>query len=459
MLTPQMIAEANKVTGWNVPSTAGSVEPPVESRSDEMLRIGREAQAKLDAEKPRLGQGAIGEFGSGIIASGVKTGAQIEKGLDQTLGRVGNAIAGNGFTPTHTGEVAEKTADSIINQSSYSQAGNAVGVVAPYLLGAGESEAAAGLLPKVIQAGGNIAKNTAIATAQTGNLGEGLETGVGGELLSGAARPLQSVAKGIYKSAAIPTSKAEAKLVQTYNAKVPFMERVASALKGESKGPVTAADTAFRKGLFGTESMVGTQAKRASDALWENGIKPALQNSDVKINMPQFFSDAEKQIVKDNPELSRQSSLKEALNSLKEDYQNVKDVPIEKLQDFKKGWAKNVPEKAYQGKDIAGAFNDVKNIVAAQARKHIYDALGPEMKQAYIDHGNLQSLAEWGQKSMTGAKFKGGTGSLLSAAKDAVLTPITTIGTHVLYKTANGLEFIGVPGARYLATLFNDDSQ
>ncbi len=120
---------------------------------------------------------------------------------------------------------------------------------------------------------------------------------------------------------------------------------------------------------------------------------------------------------------------------------------------------KTDPAQSYQGKDIAGAFTDVKNTVSDLARKEIYKALGADGKQAYIDYGNLKSLAEWGQTAMTGSKFKGGTGSWLTAAKDAVLTPVATIGGHVLYKVGQGMEFIGVPGARYLSDLFSDQSQ
>lgn len=430
------------------------------------LGIHSPAPATPVAPAPQIGQGPAGEFSAGAVGSLIKTGAGIEKGLDETVGRVGNAIAGNGFVPTHTADAPNQKADEIMNQSGFSQAGGAAGTIAQYFTPGGVEKGsveATALIPKAIQFLAEHApealKNTAIGTAQTGNPVQGVETGVGGELLSAAGKPLQAAAKGTYKALAIPVDKAEASLVQAYKAKIPLVSRIMTALKGETAGPTTAGDTAFRHGLFGNESSIGIQAKRASDALWNNGIKPALQKSGMQVNLPKFFASAEKKIISDNPELSRQNALLEALNSLKEDYKNVPSVSLEKLQDLKKGWATFVPQKAYQGKDIAGAFNDVKNIVAGQARQTIYKALGPEMKQAYIDHGNLQSLAEWGQKAMTGEAGKGGTGKLLSAAKDAIVVPLASIGGHVVYRVAGGMQFIGAPGARYLSDLFNEPSQ
>lgn len=406
---------------------------------------------------PHLGEGAAGDFSENALRSVtaplVRTGGLIEKGLDQTLGRVGNAIAGNGFTPTHSGEEAMHAADQIDENkvdSFAGKAGDVVGTVAPYLVG-GEGSG-------VAKVAGNIAKNTAIGTAQTDSLKEGLETGIGGEILAAAGAPIKAIAKGAYKTLAIPMSKAEARLVQAYKANVPFSKRVATALKGDSAGPITADETAFRHGLMGTESGIGVQAKRASNNLWKEAIKPALDRTEVKVDMPKFFDTLKTNIIKKTPEPSRQKDLLEAVKALEEDYDGIGQVSLAKLQEFKKEWAKFVPQKAYQGKDIAGAFTDIKNEAAGEARKTIYDALGPDIKQAYIDHGNLQGLAEWGQTAMTGSKFKGGTGGLINAAKDAILTPIGTIGGQTLYKVGEGMQFIGPAGVRYLAELFNEES-
>jgi hypothetical protein len=201
--------------------------------------------------------------------------------------------------------------------------------------------------------------------------------------------------------------------------------------------------------------MLGVQAKRASSNLWTGLIKPQLDASTAKINMPTFFDTMQQKIVAANPELSRQNSLLEALDAMKEDYSNVKDITLSKLQDFKKGWAKFVPDKAYRGKPIGGAFKEVQDSAAGLARTTIYDALGPEVKQAYFDYGNLQGIQELGQKAMAGGRFKGGFGGFWSAVKDTALTPVGTIGGQTIYKAGQGVEIIGKTGAQTVGQALN----
>lgn len=208
MLTPDMIQQMNAATGNNVPLDPNA--PP--SRAQQVLAIAKQAQASKDAAAsaatPKLGEGAAGDFAGNLIRSVaaplVSTGGLLEKGLDQTIGRVGNAIAGNGFTPTHTGDAADQTAESINAGASDSLAGNAgsmVGTIAPYFTGAGEEETAvqvASMLPKLAEhlgmsaesllpkIAGFLAKNAptmardaAIGTAQTGDPVQGAEIGLG----------------------------------------------------------------------------------------------------------------------------------------------------------------------------------------------------------------------------------------------------------------------------------------
>jgi hypothetical protein len=126
------------------------------------------------------------------------------------------------------------------------------------------------------------------------------------------------------------------------------------------------------------------------------------------------------------------------------------------LQQFKEGWAKFLPEKVYKGKSISGAFNEVKNIASSTARNIIYNKMGPDIQKAYFDYGNLKGLAEAGQKAMTGAKLKGGAGTFLSAVKDMLVYPVATYGGRVLYRTGQGLEFFGKPGAKTVIDIFSN---
>jgi len=459
MLTPEDIKFMNEQAGTQPDPTLSA-----QSLSSQF----QAAWAPTPAPRVKLGQGAAGEFGAGVAGSLIKTGAGIESALDQTLGRGINLALGKGNIPTTTGAEARRFAESVTDQSGFSKTGEVVGTVAQLLAGPGGPVKTAvketvGVVPKIVAGIASkapiAAKDTAIATAQTGDVVQGLETGIGGQVIGALGKPVSATGKALYKGLSIPMSMAEARLVQAYKANVPFFERIATAIAGTSKAPITAAETAFQKGLMGTESGIGVQAKKATKSLWGNVIEPALKRSGVQVSMPTFFDEAAAKIKADTPELSRQKDLLEALDALRADYANVANVPIEKLQQFKEGWAKMVPQKAYQGKDIAGAFADVKNIVSGVAREKIHTAVGTDASRAYIDYGNLRGLAEWGQKAMTGAKFKGGAGGFLNAMKDVVLTPIATIGGQTVYKIGQGMEFIGAPGARYLSDLFNEESQ
>lgn len=288
----------------------------------------------------------------------------------------------------------------------------------------------------------------------------GKSAGIGaaiGAATAGATKLIGSVAKSAGKKIydfVIPTSMKEAKLLQSYKANVPFAERVATAVAGgESKAPTTAASTAFDQGLVGTESMIGIQAKRASNNIWKDVIQPSLDESKAVVDMPTFFDSVEKKIISETPELSRQKALLEALQAMKEDYAGVGKVTLNDLQKFKEGWAQFVPEKAYMGKPISGAFNDVKDTAADLARQAIYSNLGQDVKKAYFDYGNLQGLQELGQRAMTGGKLKGGFGGFWSAIKDMTLTPVGTVGGRTLYRTGQGIQFFGKPGAAILSDI------
>jgi hypothetical protein len=278
---------------------------------------------------------------------------------------------------------------------------------------------------------------------QTGDAKQSVESGV----IAGTMTPLASFLKLTGKGVAegvIPTSAKEAKLIQTYE-----------ALGGIK--PNTAAQTAFKKQIMGTEKIIGVEAKKKSNELWNDLISPALKRTKIVVDVPKFFDEAKQAIIKGNPELSRQKSLIEALNAIKQDYKGVSEISLEQLQKFKEGWAKFVPEKAYKGKPIAGAFNEVRDTLSDLSRQSIYHSLGDTVKEAYFDYGNLKALEELGQKAMTGGKLKGGAGSWISAIKDMALTPIGTIGGKIVYKIGDGIEVFGRQGAKTLRDLFNED--
>lgn len=233
MLTPEMIRQANQVTGQSVPLNAGSGAPVVPSRADEIIQIGKQAQqAKAKTEfdsHSHLGEGGAGEFSGNAVRAVasplIRTGSLIEKGLDETAGRVINAAKGKGFTPTNTGEQAQKTATDLDEGASDSlagQLGTITGVLAPYFTGAGEAASAEkvasmvpklaehfgvsveSLMPKIISFLGKeaptVARDTAIGTAQTGDPVQGLEQGVG-------SATIKAVGAGVKAARAVTPEK------------------------------------------------------------------------------------------------------------------------------------------------------------------------------------------------------------------------------------------------------------
>lgn len=323
------------------------------------------------------------------------------------------------------------------------------------LAGAGASLPAK-ILPKIA-----VSAATGAAAAGTGAIAEGKpgdqakQDAIFGAVLGGALPLAADVPGSIVKETgktihklAIPLSSREAQIMQAYRADTPFWKRIGAVLAGDPNTPRTAEETAFAKGLVGTEGMVGVQARQAAQKLWKHVLTPQLDASTEQVHMPALFDEAEAAIKKANPELARQKDLVNALDSLRKDYAGVEHVSMKQLQDFKAGWAKFVPEKAYKGQPIGGAFNDVKNVVADIARKKIYAGLnGEDTRLAYIDYGNLKGIQELGQRAMTGGKLKGGTGGFISAIKDMVLTPVATLGGYTVYGVGKGIELIGKKGA------------
>jgi len=294
-----------------------------------------------------------------------------------------------------------------------------------------------------------------VVAIQTGGDSEDVTTGA----VIGAVTPvvspiLRATGRVISKTgseaveAVIPKTEKEAKILQSYKANKPFIERIGDILGGTEKYPKTAGKTTVEKGLFGTKSSIGVQAKRAGKEIWDNIISPRLKENPNKVNLGEFFSSVQDDIIKNNPEISRQKSLLNALEAVADDYKDTPEVSLEELQKLKEGWAEFVPDKAYKGESISGAFNAVRNELAGKARTNIYEQLGDDVKQAYFDYTNLKGLQDMGVKSMTGSKLKGGAGSFIQEIASQAVTPIATIGGNILYRLGNGIEFIGKIGAK-----------
>jgi len=277
--------------------------------------------------------------------------------------------------------------------------------------------------------------------------------------LVGAGKTLQSTGEKLYK-VGVPMGEATKNMQLVYQASKPtLLERVGNIISGEktklATKPITEAETAARRGLMGSQWQLGVQSERVANKIWEKEIAPALQSFGEKIDMKQFFKDVERKIISETSDLSRKNALKEALNAVKGDFKNVKNVSLEKLQNYKADWAKLVPERVYKGKPISGALNEVRNRLAQESRMKIYDSLGDNIKQAYIDYGNLQSIKEVAKKSLDQLRTKNMGRQAWEFVLDTSIVPVSTISGQVLYRTGQGLEFIGREGAKTLRDILS----
>ncbi len=292
--------------------------------------------------------------------------------------------------------------------------------------------------------------------------------GFGAERIAEAVVPALSPAKikaggtavqGIGRTMAqmfIPKSTEESAALRVYKASSgnSLLERMGSFLTDTSKAPATAASTAFDKGLIGTESSMGVKATKVKAKLWSSIVGPALKQSDTRVQMGDFFSQAEQKITQENPDPTRRGVLMNALSSIKEDFGAVKNISMEQLQKYKEGWAKWVPEKAYKGADISAAINDVRNTLSFQAREAIYQNLGGNVKQAYMDYSNLYAIEALADKAGAGGIVKsGGTFTGLKGLFELATVPMGTIAGQTIYKVGQGLDMIGAPGARTIYDL------
>lgn len=271
-------------------------------------------------------------------------------------------------------------------------------------------------------------------------------------VVQGAADTLKGAGEGLYKTTIIPEEGTRLAM-QSYQASQPtLVGRVKNMIRGEKipdlRKPISEAETAARHGLAGTEWMLGTQAKRVASSLWDDTIEPALDQVRGKINMQNFFSEVEKEIRTKTREPSLLNSRLGALDDMRAEYARTPKASLKELQGFKEGWAEKLPESTFKGKIPGSALNYIRDIASKKARSVIYRHAGTEAKQAYIDYGNLQSIMKAGIKSVGDPAKRSLGRNVWEFLMDQAITPIATFGGMVLYRTGQGLEFVGGRGAK-----------
>ena len=230
-----------------------------------------------------------------------------------------------------------------------------------------------------------------------------------------AGRSLSGAGETIYKSAITPTVK-EATRIQSFKAGAPFLTRVGNQIKGiKTAGePVTRADTALKKGILGRETDIGVQATREAEKLFKETIAPALKTSPAQLPVADLFAPVMKRIAA-TAEPGRKKALEEAFEAIKADYAGQKPYSLEAAQEIKKGLDEFTPEKIFNGKSVASEYRTLQNDMANAIRQKTYEALQDvNIKQSYLDYGNLAELRKIGVKALTNATAKGGFGTFWS---------------------------------------------
>lgn len=400
-------------------------------------------------EKPRTALQIAGDLAGGALYGFSAPGRTIQNlasaGVDKLFGTEGFGKA--------TKEGFEKSTGTDLDTTS-GKIGNVVGETLPYLI---PTRAAAGAASKGVALAGRVGLNTAIGTAQSGDIKEGLAIGLGSEVLGAAAKPFMATGKAIAKLPIANTAR-DAFIEQVYKSKNTLVDRIGAIVGAKKiKGgvPQLTKDTAFDFAFKGTAGQIGVQARRASQKLWKDVVSPALQSVEQEVDINKFFDAAAKDIVEKNADNTAQRVLLKALNTIKKDYKDTTAISIERLQKLKESWSKPLPESAFSGKDIVSPVNQLRKDLSDKARNTIHSLLDdPVIRKAYIDYGNMVGLRQLGIKAETGKKF---STDILNKLKNNILEPVLTIGGRVIYRTAQGVEFIAPAGMKNLYELFTNE--
>jgi len=419
MLTPQEIQsyrqkyQINPIDAPTPMKEQGSISKAFQGGVGQMGQAIQESQAGRNPLETgaKFGAGAIGALFSPLAP----ITAPIGKGIDYIADKVGDNPTLQKFAMSKAGEATSRAAELTSNLSII--AGTATGMVkAPPIAKAVVSKTVGAVKPTI----------------------------------AGTGRVLKSGGEGSY-GVTVTSSEGMNRALQTYKESTPnLMTRIKNTVTGETKNkPITEANTAARYGLMGTEKEIGVQAGRYMGKIWKEKVQPALSGNKGKLDMNKLFDKLKSKIIKENPELTRRNALLSGLDDLRSEYGKVSKVGLEKLQQYKEGWTKFQSEQAWKGKPISSSFKEVMMMAGDEARNLIYKNTPEGTRQVYIDYGNLKSIREAGIKSGVGDLAKKSiTRGAWQFIMDTAVTPVATIAGKILYKTGEGLEFIGEAGAK-----------
>ena len=319
-------------------------------------------------------------------------------------------------------------------------------------------------LASVGSSAGAISGNILLAdtVAKVGQAGVNKTLDVGSKAVEKTGETLAKAGKKLNQSAYTPTAE-EARLIQNNKIQVKFLKNeLAKTPKGspeylkiskelektKAAVPTLRSDTALNRGLSGTEKHIAVQGGAEKLGLWKNKIEPALRGSKDVITKKELFAKAEARIA-ETIDPSKKTALKNALDSLKDDYKDVKSYPLLEANQLKTSIDEFTPSKIFKGQEVANELKTIKADMASAIREKTYSSLkDAKIKADYRDYANLKQLEKIGIKALTEAGTKGGFGGFWTTIYDKVATPIQTIGGKILYRVGNKLEFLGKPGVK-----------
>lgn len=434
---PKLVAPASSSS----PTTASSKQPGFLSRvgSDLSKRASNVKEAFADSKND---QGVASGFFR-PLETGIRTVGQAAGAIGDVIGQA--ATSGFRALPDYIENPIRQAGRDVMQTG----VGQAIGQTAQkYESWAQKNPRAAkdlegivnitSLLPtwKGAQVAGRTALNTTVGAVE--KVGSGLEK---------TGNVVESTAKILSDNAFTPNIK-EAELLQGFKASVPLSKRVESFFTGKElpDKPRTTGATALEKGIAGTEGSMGIQAARKAQTLWTDTIQPAVKSIKTKLTKDEIFSDIQKGIDKIK-DATTKKSFQDGFDSVKQDYKKFKDFTYEEAQAIKSELDRKIPAKMFRGKDVTGSANNIRKLMADSIRNRTYQVLDDvNIKKDYLDYGNLKNIMEHGAKATTKGQFKGGAGTFISGMYEMAVTPIKTIGSQVLYKSANGLRFVGGKG-------------
>jgi len=294
-----------------------------------------------------------------------------------------------------------------------------------------------------------------IATVGVGGAGaktlaKGATTAIkqtGAKTARGVGGVTKATGEKLYQSAITPTVQEAEKILASKASRPSIVSELFGAgdLVRETPIPMprTRATTALEKGIVGTETGVGVQAKKVADNLWKKTIAPALDKAEGIVTKDELFAPILKRID-ETVEPSRKKAFQDAFEALQEDYAKVGQFTLKEAQNVKSSLDEFTPSKVFKGQEVANEFRMLQNDMANAIRQKIYNSIEDiDIKQAYRDYGNLAELQKIGVKAISETGLKGGFGGFWSTIWDKATTPIKTIGGKVLYKVGDKLQFVG----------------